>query len=89
MICLVGDSKIMMVRQNGQTFLALWRDQDAAERAIPPTGDWCLIQMQRITPGDLCLMLAAWIQPTVLQGYVMDPGLPGEQIVLVPTEEVG
>lgn len=88
MISLVGPRQIMMVRQNGQTFLALWRDQDAAERAIPPTGDWCLIQMKCITPTTLCLLLAP-LTRTVLQGYVVDPGLPGEQVIMVQTEEVG
>ena len=88
MISLVGDSKIMMVKRREQTFLALWRDTEAAERAIPPTGDWCLLQMQHITPTTLCLLLAALMQRNVLQGYVVDPGLPGEQVVLVQTGEV-
>jgi len=89
MIGLVGDSKIMMVRRRSRTFLALWRDLAAAKRAIPPTGNWYLIQMQNIDPTALCLLLAALTQPNVLQGYVVDPGLPGEQVIRVQTEEVG
>ena len=83
---LVGENRLMTARHNGHTFLALWRDMDAAARAMPPTGDWFLIQAQ-VALADLYLVLTSWMREDALQGYVVDPGLPGEQVVVMKREE--